>query len=92
MLAGNNHASAGNFVAHQFGRQLFLVGDERHFFGDDALAGVVHLRKLPVAFSFLRRASHSARGWGTLCSVAAVAVSFAITIRGSHDRQPLEIW
>ena len=66
-VGGDDHASAGDFVADEFGRQLFFVGDEAHLFRDHALARVVHLEKLPVVFSFLRRASHSARGWGT-CS------------------------
>ena len=42
-VGGNDHAAAGHFVAHQFGRQLFAVGDVTHFFRDHALAGVVHL-------------------------------------------------
>ena len=46
-VGGDDHAAAGDFVADQLGRELFLVGDEVHFFGDDALARVVHLGEVP---------------------------------------------
>jgi len=42
-VGGNDHAAAGNFVAHQFAGNLFAASDEFHLFGDHALAGVVHL-------------------------------------------------
>ena len=45
-VGGNDHAAAGHFVAHQFGRQLFAVGDVTHLFRDHALTGIVHLRKV----------------------------------------------
>ena len=71
-VGGDDHASAGNFVAHQFGRELFLVGDEGHFFGDDALARVVHLREV-AAFVFLLAARDPLGAWfGDVVTVAAV--------------------
>src|SRR5271155_179099 len=42
-VGGNNHAAASHFIAYQFGRNLFAVGDVAHFLRDDSLAGVMHL-------------------------------------------------
>ena len=64
-VGGDDHAAASDFIAHQFGRDLFAVGDVAHLFGDDALAGVVHLRKIAVFVLGFRFASHSARGFRT---------------------------
>ena len=47
-VGGNNHASAGDFVANQFGRKLFPVGDVSHFLGDHAIAGITHLGEIAV--------------------------------------------
>ena len=47
-VGGDDHAAASDFVADQLGRDLFAVGDVLHFLGDDALAGVVHLREVAV--------------------------------------------
>ena len=33
-VGGDDHAAAGDFVADEFGRELFFVGDEAHFFRD----------------------------------------------------------
>ena len=48
----NNHPAARHFVAHQFGRDAFAAGYILHFFGDDTLAGIVHLRADPIGFAF----------------------------------------
>ena len=48
-IGGNDGAAARHFVAHQLGREFFALGDVLHFFGDDALARVVHLRKIAHA-------------------------------------------
>ena len=45
----NDHASGGNFVADELGRNLFALGDEDHLFGEQALARKVHLRHVGVA-------------------------------------------
>ena len=61
----DDHAAAGDFVAHQFGSQLLALGDVFHLLGDHALAGVMHLGEIAVGVLALRRAIHSARGLGT---------------------------
>ena len=43
-VGGNDHAAAGHFGADQFRRDAFALRDVLHFLGDDALAGIVHLR------------------------------------------------
>ena len=48
-IGGNDGAAAGHFAAHEFGFDLFAAGDVFHFFGDDAVAGEVHLRKITRA-------------------------------------------
>ena len=48
-VGGNDGASAGDFAADEFGLELFAAGNVFHFFGDDALARVVHLREVPNA-------------------------------------------
>ncbi len=47
-VGGDDHAAAGNFVADQFGGDFFAPRNVFHFFGDDALASVVHLREVAV--------------------------------------------
>ncbi len=49
MLAGMIMRPRGDFVADQFGRNLFALGDKAHFFGNDAFARKVHLRHVAVA-------------------------------------------
>ncbi len=51
-VGGDDHAAAGDFVADEFGRDVFAAGDVLHFTGDDAAAGVVHLRADCVVFAF----------------------------------------
>src|SRR5690348_4638479 len=48
-VGGNDGAPARNFVADQFGRKFFALGDVLHFLGDDAEARVMHLRYVSVA-------------------------------------------
>ena len=74
-VGGNNHAAAGDFVAHQFGRELFVVRDVAHFLGDQALTGIVHLGKIAVSVRLLARAIHSARGLGTLFPLLPLLVN-----------------
>ena len=47
-VRGNDHASAGDFVANQFGRKLFPVGNVFHLLGDHPVPGVVHLGEVAV--------------------------------------------
>ena len=82
-VGGDDHASAGDFVAHQFGRQPFFVGDVGHFFGDAALAGVVHLREIAGGVQLLAASEPLCAGLGDVVAVAAVAIC------GSHDRARL---
>ena len=44
----DDHAAASDFIAHQFRRDLLAVGDILHFFGDHALARVMHLGEVAV--------------------------------------------
>src|ERR1700728_2535559 len=78
----NNHASAGDFVADEFGCQLFFVGDIGHLFRHDRLARVVHLRKI-AAGVFLLASGQPFCAW--LGDVAAISIA----IRGRHDRTSL---
>jgi hypothetical protein len=48
-IGGNDGAAARDFAAHQLRRELLARGDVFHFFGDDALARIVHLRKISSA-------------------------------------------
>ena len=45
-IGGDDGAAARDFAADEFGLELFAAGDVFHFFGDDAFAGVVHLREV----------------------------------------------
>ncbi len=74
-VRGNNHAAAGYFVAHEFGGDLLFVCDKRHFLGDYALAGVVHLRKIAVLTVPRARGQPLCAGLWDGVSVAGVAVS-----------------
>ncbi len=47
-IGGDDHASGGDFVADELGGQLLALGDEHHLFGDQSLAGKVHLREIVV--------------------------------------------
>ena len=42
-VGGDDHATAGDFVAHEFRSEAFALGDELHLAGDLAFAGIVHL-------------------------------------------------
>ena len=48
-IGGNDRAAARHFAADEFGRKLFALRHVLHLFGDDALARVMHLRKIPRA-------------------------------------------
>ena len=76
-VGGDDHAAAGDFVADEFRRQLFLVGDEAHLFGDDALAGVVHLGEVAGGVFFLAAGHPVCARLGDGVAVIAVAI-------GSH--------
>ena len=75
----DDHAAAGDFVADELGRQLFLVGNERHLFRDGALARVVHLGKIAGRVLFLAAGEPFCAGLGDVVTVAAVAIG------GSHE-------
>ncbi len=76
-IGGDDHASTGDFVADQLGRQLFFVGDEGHLFRDHALAGVVHLGEIAVGVFFLAAGQPLCARLGDAVTVAAIAI-------GSH--------
>src|SRR5690349_17737215 len=48
-VRGDDHAAAGNFVAHQLRREFLAARDIGHFLGDYALARIVHLREIAIA-------------------------------------------
>src|SRR6266851_8439661 len=48
-VGGDDGAAAGDFAAHEFGFDFFALGDEEHFFADDAFACQVHLRHVFIA-------------------------------------------
>ena len=48
-IGGDDHATAGDFVTDQFGRELFALGDVHHLFRDFAGPREVHLREVAVA-------------------------------------------
>jgi hypothetical protein len=48
-VRGNDGAAARHFAADEFGVNFLAAGDVFHFLGDDALAGVVHLREIADA-------------------------------------------
>ena len=73
-VGGDDHASAGDFVADQLGRELFFVGDEGHFFGDDALARVVHLGEVAGGVFRLAAGEPLCARLGDGVAVAAVAI------------------
>ncbi len=76
-IGGNNHPPAGDFVAHQFRRQLLAVRDVRHLFRDDSPARVAHLGKIAVRIAGFAAGDPLCPGPGNTVSIAAV--------RGSHD-------
>src|ERR1700728_1030297 len=86
-VGGNNHASAGDFVADEFGCQLFFVGDIGHLFRHDSLARVVHLRKIAAGVFLLASGQPFCAWLGDAGTVAAISISIAI--RGCHDRTSL---
>ena len=45
-VGGDDGAAARDFAADEFGLEVFAAGDVLHFFGDDAAAGVMHLREI----------------------------------------------
>src|SRR5947209_12120391 len=47
-VGGDDHATTGNFVANQLGRELLLLPDILHLLSDDAFAGEMHLREVAV--------------------------------------------
>ena len=48
-IGGDDGAAARDFAADEFGLEFFAAGDVFHFFGDDAVARVVHLREVSCA-------------------------------------------
>ena len=71
-VGGNDHAPAGDFIAHQFGRKLLAVGDVGHLLGDHALARIVHLGEIAVGILGLAACDPLCPGFGNTVSVAAV--------------------
>jgi hypothetical protein len=59
------------------------MSDEGHFFGDYALARVVHLRKVAVCIFLLAPGKPLGSGLGDAITVAAIAIG------GRHDQTSL---
>src|SRR5579863_5131233 len=70
----DNHAAAGDFVAYQLGGDLLAIGNVLHVFGDHALAGVVHLRKIAVGVGGLAAGDRLGAGAWSAISVVTVSV------------------
>ena len=51
-IGWNDHAAARHFGAYQFRRDAFALRDVVHLLGDDALAGIVHLRADRIVLTF----------------------------------------
>src|SRR5579864_9597911 len=85
----NNHAAASHFISDEFGRELFTICDVDHFFGDQTLTGIAHLREIAVLVLRLA-ASHpfgSRPGDAVPITLVVALNSIAVartTIRGSH--------
>ena len=62
-VGGNDGAAARHFVAHQLRRDFLAHRHVVHFFGDHALARIVHLRKVlaPPFIAAVRFSIHSSR-------------------------------
>src|ERR1019366_4021739 len=68
MLAGDNHAPDRNFLPHRFRGQAFALRDVFHFFRNDTLAGVVHLRNDGTRAHFNPRGANRRRHKATSLS------------------------
>jgi len=78
-IGRDDHPAAGHFVAHQFGRDLLFMRNERHFLRDGALARVMHLGKVAVAIVLLAPREPLRAGFGDTVAVAVGAIG------GSHE-------
>ncbi len=74
-VGGDNHATAGHFVAHDFRRKVFPLGDTAHGVGDDALLGVMDLRDWLAAAAAHITASFLQRGLSHLAARAPARVN-----------------
>src|ERR1017187_4223959 len=86
----NDHPSNCHFVADKFGRDLFALGHEDHFFGEQSLARKVHLRHVAVAaarglFAALGDPLSARLQNARTIAVAAVVVTHKL-------RYPLDQW
>ena len=81
----NNHAAARHFIANQFSGKLFAERDIFHFFRNNALTRIVHLRKIAVAILTLATGNPLRPGLGDAVSVVTIRRS---TTRGSHKPTP----
>src|SRR5437867_1075748 len=81
----NNHAAARHLIANQFSGQLFAKRDILHFFRNNALTRIVHLRKIAVAILTLAAGNPFGAGLGDAVPVVTIRRS---AIRGSHKPTP----
>ena len=79
-VGGDDHAPARHLVAHQLGRELLALGHVEHFFRDQALAGVVHLRE--IAVGVLRLAACDPVGAQLGRAVAVSGMLMAVSAHG----------
>jgi hypothetical protein len=83
-VGGDNHATAGDFIAHEFWGELLAVGNVAHFFRDYSLARIVHLRKIAIRVLLFAACDPISARPGN-----AVAVATVRAICGIHDQSDL---
>ena len=85
-IGRDDHAAAGDFVAHQFRGEFFPLGDVEHLLGDQALAGVMHLREVAVFVVGCAASQPFRAGLGNCAVTASIRVGAGAgrTIRRGH--------
>ena len=82
-VGGDDHASAGDFIAHKLGGDFLADGNVFHFLGGDALAGIVHLREVAV---FIGRFAFG-QPFSAWLGRSVEAVAIIVTVRGIAVRR-----
>ena len=83
-VGGNDHPPAGDFIANQFRRKLFAVGDIGHLICDFSLARVAHLGEIAVGIARIcgwrstlpgvwEHCVRCCRWWRSLCLVVLLS-------------------
>src|SRR5262249_27528286 len=84
----NDHAAAGDFVADELRGEVFTLGDEVHFVGDDALAGGFELGHVLLSIPFVANRRHQI---SSLSSSALIPMSRRI-LRSRPRPMVLPLW